>query len=111
MKLSLDGHGVCPPAISTMLSFAVMGTIFQSLVYNTLIKDMYHIYTGKSPPGRSNGIAPGLVWAVGRESLAMGGGLILGPVVKELMLSRMQEHGVDVPGKTLVSFVGGFISG
>ena len=46
MKLSLDQ--VLHPAASTMLAFGVIGTGFQSVIYNTLISEMYKIYTGKA---------------------------------------------------------------
>ena len=60
-----------------MLSFGVMGTAFQSVIYNTLISDMYKIYTGKIKERQTvaafaRSLAPGVVWCFGREMFSMG---------------------------------------
>lgn len=31
-----------------MMSFGILGTGFQSVIYNTLISEMYKVYTGKA---------------------------------------------------------------
>jgi len=112
MKLGLDGY--CPAGISTMLTFGFVGTLFQSVIYNTLIRDMYRIYTGEkvsSAAGvKSKGISPGIVWCFGRECFSMGGGLYLGPMAKEVIQSRLQENNIELPDNAL-RFVAGFASG
>jgi hypothetical protein len=113
MKLCLD-KVISPPA-ATMISFGVVGTFFQSAIYNSLISDMYKVYTGvekKRPSLRvlARGMAPGIVWCFGRECFSMGGGLWLGPVVKEKLLAQLEERRVEVPDKPL-RFVSGFLSG
>lgn len=50
------------------------------MIYNTLISEMYKVYTGKAKQAVSvrelaRGIQPGLLWCFGRESVAMGLGL------------------------------------
>jgi hypothetical protein len=113
MKLTLDK--VMNPGAATMLSFGVVGTFFQSAIYNTLISDMYKVYTGveKEFPGwriLARGMAPGIIWCFGRECFSMGGGLWLGPTVKEELLAQLQANDIEVPDKPL-RFVSGFLSG
>mmetsp|Transcript_79585 Transcript_79585/g.234019 ORF Transcript_79585/g.234019 Transcript_79585/m.234019 type:complete len:288 (-) Transcript_79585:115-978(-) len=113
MKLSLDKF--CNPGVSTMLTFGVVGTVFQSVIYNTLIKDMYKIYRGESGASAamktsSASIAPGIVWCFGRECFSMGGGLFLGPFVKQAIQARLQERGVELP-EYPTRFLAGFLSG
>lgn len=120
MKLTLDQ--VCHPAVSTMLAFGVIGTGFQSVIYNSLISEMYKIYTGKAAKPvtmgeLARGIRPGIVWCFGRESVAMGAGLYLGPVVKEKLAASLRdekgEHriaGVNLP-EGVLRFGSGFLSG
>lgn len=113
MKLTLDK--VCPPGASTMLSFGVMGTIFQSTIYNTLIADMYKIHTG-SDHGRvslmevAKGLRPGLVWCFGRECFSMGGGLYLGPIVRVHLETALGDRGAELPDRPM-RFLAGFMSG
>eukprot|EP00913_Durusdinium_trenchii_P009638 g9056.t1 len=107
MKLSLD-H-VMHPAASSMMSFGILGTGFQSVIYNTLISEMYKVYTGKAKQPVSirelakgdvesslfwgaSRVQPGLVWCFGRESVAMGLGLYLGPVVKTRLATAVQDE-------------------
>ncbi|CAL1154279.1 unnamed protein product [Cladocopium goreaui] len=120
MKLSLD-H-VMHPAASSMVSFGVLGTGFQSVIYNTLISEMYKVYTGKAKKAVSlrelaKGVQPGLVWCFGRESVAMGLGLYLGPVVKTRLAAAVQDEtgkpciaGVHLP-EGVLRFSAGFASG
>jgi len=115
MKLSLDKY--CSPGASTMLSFGVIGTFFQSVIYNTLIKDMYEIYTGAGNTKtttainvKGKSIAPGIVWCFGRECFSMGGGLYLGPFAKEALQKQLQDRGVHLPDFSL-RFLAGFASG
>jgi len=46
LKLTMDPYIGAGP--STMLAFGVVGTFFQSVIYNTLISDMYKIHMGES---------------------------------------------------------------
>jgi len=113
MKLTLDK--VVPPGIATMLSFGIVGTFFQSIIYNTLIADMYKIHMGKEKERLSlralaRGLAPGFVWCFARESGAMGGGLWLGPPLKAEIEIKLKERGIEVPEQGL-RFLGGFCSG
>mmetsp|Transcript_4405 Transcript_4405/g.10221 ORF Transcript_4405/g.10221 Transcript_4405/m.10221 type:complete len:310 (-) Transcript_4405:33-962(-) len=119
MKLTLDQ--VCHPAVSTMLAFGVIGTGFQSVIYNTLISEMYKIYTGKAKTVTmgelARGIRPGIVWCFGRESVAMGAGLYLGPVVKARLAASLRDEqgdsrvgGVHIP-EGVMRFGSGFLSG
>mmetsp|Transcript_112268 Transcript_112268/g.267640 ORF Transcript_112268/g.267640 Transcript_112268/m.267640 type:complete len:304 (-) Transcript_112268:241-1152(-) len=119
MKLSLDQ--VLHPAASTMLAFGVIGTGFQSVIYNTLISEMYKIYTGKaktmSMKELARGVQPGIVWCFARESLSMGGGLYLGPVVKTKLAAVLKDDdgkhsigGVHL-SEGVLRFGSGFLSG
>jgi len=114
LKLALDT--VINPSASTMIAFGVVGTGFQSAIYNTLIKDMYRIYTGTKPESKWTmrtviyGLAPGVVWCFGREAIAMGGGLALGPTVKAGIKTQIDKTGVELPDG-VVRFIGGFASG
>ncbi|CAE7279808.1 Nphp3 [Symbiodinium natans] len=120
MKLTLDQ--VCHPAVSTMLAFGVIGTGFQSVIYNSLISEMYKIYTGKEKAAVTmrelvRGIRPGIVWCFGRESVAMGAGLYLGPVVKEKLGASLRDEKGDhrIAGvhlsEGMMRFGSGFLSG
>jgi hypothetical protein len=99
MKLTLDQ--VMPSGPSTMISFGVVGTFFQSVIYNTLISDMYRIHMGHDRPftlrGLAEGLRPGFVWCFGRECLSMGGGMWLGPTVKSHLQSTFEARGIEVP--------------
>lgn len=112
MKLSMDNY--IPPGASTMLAFGVVGTFFQSMIYNTLIADMYMMHTGIKPrfdlQTIAKGLTPGLVWCFGRECFSMGGGLWLGPVVKGKVQQELDSRGVKVPDYPL-RFSCGFLSG
>lgn len=115
MKLSLDKLEVMPPSASTMLSFGVIGTFFQSVIYNTLIADMYKIHMGVEKPrlsfkALSRGLKPGFVWCFGRECFSMGGGLWLGPIAKRHLQEDLRVRGIDVPDYPL-RFGAGFLSG
>jgi len=113
MKLTLDK--VCPPGLSTMLSFGVIGTFFQSVIYNTLISDMYRIFQGDAGPRATvaelaRGLRPGFIWCFGRECFSMGGGLWLGPTVKKHLQDNLEANNIDVPD-SMLRFGGGFLSG
>eukprot|EP00931_Biecheleriopsis_adriatica_P039117 TRINITY_DN22382_c0_g1_i1.p1 TRINITY_DN22382_c0_g1~~TRINITY_DN22382_c0_g1_i1.p1 ORF type:complete len:316 (-),score=35.76 TRINITY_DN22382_c0_g1_i1:149-1054(-) len=120
MKLTLDQ--VCHPGLSTMLSFGVVGTLFQSVIYNTLIAEMYKVYTGqvKQKPSLidlARGVQPGIVWCFGRECFSMGGGLYLGPFVKARLAAAICDEsgahrvgGVEIP-EGVLRFSSGFLSG
>mmetsp|Transcript_24536 Transcript_24536/g.54616 ORF Transcript_24536/g.54616 Transcript_24536/m.54616 type:complete len:294 (+) Transcript_24536:44-925(+) len=113
MKLALDP--ITGESASKMLSFGVIGTLFQSVIYNTLISDMYKIHTGVAKERITagsflRGIAPGVVWCFGREGLSMGGGLVLQPFVKRELTKRLDEQGVELPEFPL-RFLSGFLSG
>mmetsp|Transcript_39921 Transcript_39921/g.114042 ORF Transcript_39921/g.114042 Transcript_39921/m.114042 type:complete len:290 (-) Transcript_39921:42-911(-) len=110
MKLSLDKW--ISPGLSTMVSFGFIGTVFQSMIYNTLIKDMYQVYEGPAAAGKvgSRSIAPGIAWCFGREMFSMGGGLFLGPTVKTMLKEKLLDNGVDIQDAPL-RFIGGFVSG
>jgi len=120
MKLSLDQ--VCHPGLSTMLSFGVVGTLFQSVIYNTLISEMYKVYTGqvKAKPSFGEllcGVRPGVVWCFGRECFSMGGGLYLGPFVKQRIAASLSDGngGHTIAGQQIpegvLRFGSGFLSG
>jgi len=113
MKLSLDK--VMNPGASTMLAFGFVGTFFQSIIYNTLIADMYKIHMGVAKPRLSfsqlyKGLQPGLLWCFGREAFSMGGGLWLGPTVKAQLQRTLEGAGVEVDERVM-RFGGGFLSG
>lgn len=99
MKLALDHMG-CHPGLSTMVSFGVLGTLFQSVIYNTLIAEMYRVYLDRVTAKPSftelaKGVAPGVVWCFARECFSMGGGLYLGPIVRQHIgeyLTKLQEE-------------------
>eukprot|EP00440_Ansanella_granifera_P015627 gb/GFBE01016978.1/.p1 GENE.gb/GFBE01016978.1/~~gb/GFBE01016978.1/.p1 ORF type:complete len:318 (+),score=74.74 gb/GFBE01016978.1/:1-954(+) len=120
MKLALDQ--VVHPGLSTMLSFGVVGTLFQSVIYNTLIAEMYKVYTGevRAKPGFGElvrGVQPGIVWCFGRECFSMGGGLYLGPFVKARLAAMLKDEsgGHSVGGvqisEGVMRFGSGFLSG
>lgn len=113
LKVNMDQ--VINKDLSTMIAFGFAGTFFQSIIYNQLIADMYKIYLGKTVERQTtkqffNSIAPGLAWCFSREMFAMGGGLALGPPVKEAFESEFQRRGIDVPEYPL-RFIAGFTSG
>jgi len=121
MKFGLDGAG-CHPGVSTMLSFGVIGTLFQSVIYNTLIAEMYKAMTGEVKKAPSvaalvQGVKPGILWCFGRECGAMGGGMYLGPMVKVRMSSALSDgngghsiFGLPV-SEGVMRFSSGFTSG
>eukprot|EP00928_Gymnodinium_smaydae_P020874 TRINITY_DN18070_c0_g3_i1.p1 TRINITY_DN18070_c0_g3~~TRINITY_DN18070_c0_g3_i1.p1 ORF type:complete len:293 (+),score=49.35 TRINITY_DN18070_c0_g3_i1:73-951(+) len=114
MKTGLDTAGF-HPAASKMLSFGVIGTLFQSVIYNELIKDVYKVYAGKVVERQSlaqvaRSIAPGIVWCFGRETFSMGGGLYLGPILEARLKHEFTQRGIEVPEYPL-SFASGFASG
>lgn len=114
MHLGLVDKGVHPGA-SKMISFGIIGTLFQSVIYNELIKDMYKIHSGKVVARQSfaqfaRSIAPGIVWCFGREMFSMGGGLYLGPIMEESLKAELDRRGLEVPAMPL-SFFSGFASG
>jgi hypothetical protein len=115
MKAVLDP--VVGPAASKVIAFGAIGTLFQSVIYNTLIADMYAIHTGKAKEAAPfnlraffRGIAPGVVWCFGREGGSMGGGLVLQPIVKEHVEARLREANLEVPEIPL-KFATGVLSG
>merc|ERR1719204_1448930 len=58
----------------------------------------------------AQGLKPGFVWCFGRESFSMGGGLWLGPIVKQRAQEQLEARGVEVNDKAL-RFGCGFLSG
>jgi len=113
MKLTMDKY--IPAGASTMLAFGVVGTFFQSIIYNTLIADMYKIHGGVAKAKLdfkqlARGLQPGFVWCFGRECFSMGGGLWLGPYVTAGVKKAVSERGLDVPDYPL-RFSCGFLSG
>lgn len=114
LKLSLDR--VIPSAPATMLSFGVAGTFFQSVIYNSLITDMYRIYEGVEKPRASfkallDGLRPGFFLCFGRECFSMGGGIVLGPVVKRHLQGALGARGVELSSDYPLRFAAGFLSG
>lgn len=114
MKMALDP--ITGPEISKILSFGVIGTAFQSVIYNTLIADMYKIYTGKAKARQTfaslvKGVAPGVVWCFGREAFSMGGGLVLQPIVKKQLETRLHNAGIEHVPEFPLRFGAGFLSG
>eukprot|EP00930_Biecheleria_cincta_P035221 TRINITY_DN24239_c0_g1_i1.p1 TRINITY_DN24239_c0_g1~~TRINITY_DN24239_c0_g1_i1.p1 ORF type:complete len:292 (+),score=44.88 TRINITY_DN24239_c0_g1_i1:53-928(+) len=115
MKLGLDSLG-CNPAVSKMLAFGVIGTGFQSVIYNLLIADMYKIHTGKNPQPLTvrtlvTGTMPGIVWCFGRETFSMGAGIALQPFVAGYVKDHLAQNGYSAPPPKLLSFVTGFATG
>lgn len=120
MKLTLDQK--LHPGLSTMLSFGFVGTFFQSVIYNSLISEMYLVYTGearKMPSFRElvQAVRPGVVWCFGRECFSMGAGIYLGPIVKTKLANLLDDGsgshklgGVQIP-EGVLRFTGGFLSG
>uniref|UniRef100_A0A7S1EX16 Mitochondrial carrier protein n=1 Tax=Noctiluca scintillans TaxID=2966 RepID=A0A7S1EX16_NOCSC len=114
MKLSLDK--VVSPVVATTVSFGVVGTLFQSMIYNMLISDMYQICTGQRLGSRGAvhryvaSLAPGIAWCVSRETLGMGGGLYLGPVIKARVSALLDRQGFRAQEHALC-FASGFMSG
>mmetsp|Transcript_28651 Transcript_28651/g.95082 ORF Transcript_28651/g.95082 Transcript_28651/m.95082 type:complete len:290 (+) Transcript_28651:138-1007(+) len=112
MKLSMDNY--LPSGASTMLAFGVVGTFFQSIIYNTLIADMYKIHMGvektMSVQQLAKGLRPGFIWCFGRECFSMGGGMWLGPTVKATLQGEFDRRGIAVPDYPL-RFGSGFLSG
>jgi len=114
MKLGLDAAG-CNPSLSKMLAFGVVGTGFQSIIYNLLISDMYKIYSGKAAGNFSlsvlaQGTMPGIVWCFGRETFSMGAGIALQPFVTSFAQRKLKERGYEAPDLVL-RCVTGFMTG
>jgi len=100
VKLALDQY--FHPSVSTMLAYGTTGTLFQSIIYNTLISDTYKFMTGAAARKTSvsevcRGLMPGFAWCFIRECCATGGGLYFGPMLKAQLSTSLRERGHEVP--------------
>jgi len=113
VKLSLDQY--LPSSLSTMLAYGLTGVPFQSVIYNTLISDTYKFHTGQAAGVNlremARGVMPGIVWCFIRECCATGGGLYFGPILKQKVVSELEERGKAMPPELALRFSSGLVCG
>jgi len=113
VKFALDTASPSTAILHQPIAWGLTNVPAQSLIYSMAISGTYKHF-GKSPPETSGlrefirlKVMPGVVWTFLRESVATGGGLVLGPKVKEQI---DQLSGNSLPNAAS-RFISGFLAG
>lgn len=113
IKFALDNVSPSTTMIHQPIAWGLTNVPAQSAIYSMAISGTYKHF-GKSPP--ENGglkefirlkIMPGVAWTFLREGFATGGGLVLGPKVKE-QIDQLSGNALPTAASR---FVSGFLAG
>jgi hypothetical protein len=109
-----------PSPINLSIAYGAGSVPFNALKYNLVIAGVYR-YFERPPPAKPpnesplqavarfwrRNIAPGLAWSFLRDCGAVGGGIVLGPVVSAKIATATDSDTVRAPHR----FIGGFLAG
>ena len=101
-------------SLNTVISYGLTATVMQCAAYNHAISETYKYYKkGKNSEGQGgligflqSNVIPGVIFSFLRECFATGAGLVLGPVVRELLAPLM--GGVSPLLAKIISGIGKF---
>mmetsp|Transcript_153099 Transcript_153099/g.285278 ORF Transcript_153099/g.285278 Transcript_153099/m.285278 type:complete len:278 (-) Transcript_153099:51-884(-) len=113
IKFALDAASPSTAIIHQPIAWGLTNVPAQSAIYSMAISGTYKHF-GKSPPETGGlkefirlKVMPGVMWTFLREGFATGGGLVLGPKVKEQI---DQLSGNSLPNAAS-RFISGFLAG
>mmetsp|Transcript_153101 Transcript_153101/g.285280 ORF Transcript_153101/g.285280 Transcript_153101/m.285280 type:complete len:278 (-) Transcript_153101:282-1115(-) len=117
IKFALDAASPSTAIIHQPIAWGLTNVPAQSAIYSMAISGTYKHF-GKSPPETGGlkefirlKVMPGVMWTFLREGFATGGGLVLGPKVKEQIDQLSGNSLPTVASKFISGFLAGCVTG